>query len=125
MNLLYYTANANGVSERLRKAINSIVPVEQTQVYRSIEGLSRGLLQRPYDMKIAVFLTDSREELLEILAIRDLFHGIRIILVLPDRDGDTVSVGLKLYPRFFTYADGNFEDIAAVMKKMMESLDQG
>ncbi len=52
-------------------------------------------------------------------SMKDLIGDIRIILILPDTEGDTISLGHKLYPRFASYADGNFKDVAAVLEKML------
>jgi hypothetical protein len=123
MALIYYTQNNNGIGERLQKAINAAVPEELTEVYRSLESLSQRLCQLTYKLKIAVLLAASREELLGILSIRDLLDDIRIILILPDREKKTVSEGLRLYPRFFTYVDSNFNDVTGVLEKMMKHMN--
>ena len=123
MALIYYTQNNNGIGERLQKAINAAVPEELTEVYRSLESLSQRLYQLTYKLKIAVLLAASREELLGILSIRDLLDDIRIILILPDREKKTVSEGLRLYPRFFTYVDSNFNDVTGVLEKMMKHMN--
>ena len=69
-------------------------------------------------------LDELEKELLEIHSMRDLFRDIRIVLILPDRSGDTVSMGFKLFPRFVSYADGNFMDVAAVLNKMLEFMHE-
>ncbi len=49
---------------------------------------------------------------------------ISIIYCAPCQDGekDTVTNGHKLYPRFISYADGNFKDVASVLGKMLEEI---
>ncbi|MCJ7779472.1 MAG: hypothetical protein MUQ27_01475, partial [Acidimicrobiia bacterium] len=47
--------------------------------------------------------------------IRDLLDRIRIILILPDRNKDTINKGHTLFPRFLTYVDGNFDWVTAVL----------
>ncbi len=123
MALIYYTQNNNGIGERLQKAINAAVPEELTEVYRSLESLSQRLCQLTYKLKIAVLLAANREELLGILSVRDLFRDIRIILILPDQEKETVSDGLRLSPRFFTYVDSNFKDVTGVLEKMMKHMN--
>jgi len=44
---------------------------------------------------------------------------MRIILILPDEDNETITMGHTLFPRFSTYADSDFKDVAAVLKKMI------
>ena len=53
------------------------------------------------------------------LSLRKLLSDLRLILILPDRDRDTVMSAHALRPRFLTYADGNLDDIAAVLRKML------
>jgi hypothetical protein len=68
-------------------------------------------------------LASSREDLEAILSIVELFYDLRIILILPDRKKETISKGLKLYPRYLSYADGDFSDVAAVLEKMLGHLN--
>ncbi len=124
MALIYYTQNNNGIGERLQKAINAAVPEELTKVYGSLESLSQRLCQLTYNLKIAVLLAANREELLGILSVRDLFRDIPIILILPDQEKETVSDGLRLSPRFFTYVDSNFKDVTGVLEKMMKHMNR-
>jgi len=51
--------------------------------------------------------------------LSDWLWDTRIILILPDRDRETITNGLKLRPRFFTYADEDFGEVAAVLAKML------
>jgi hypothetical protein len=124
MILIYYAENGNGIGERLLKAINATVPEERTEVYRSLERLSQRLRRPTYNLKGAVLLTTNRAELSGIISLRDMFRNVRIILILPDRDKDTISEGLKLHPRFLTDTDSNFKDVVAVLGKMMGDLRQ-
>ena len=68
----------------------------------------------------------SQEELIDIIHIRELFRDIRIVLILPDREESTVAKGHRLYPRFFSYIDSDFKEIAAVLNKMLNhTYDEG
>ena len=119
MNLICYAKPNSCAGKRLQKVISAIVPREQIELFRSIDSLSRRLCVATYNLNVAVLLASSRKDLSEILSIRDLFRDIRIILILPDRDRDTISQGHKLYPRFLSYVDDNFADVAAVLEKML------
>jgi hypothetical protein len=69
-------------------------------------------------------LAVSGEDLQGLFSIRDLFDDIPMILILPDRKRDTISKGQKLYPRFATYMDGNFSDLALVLAKMLKKIER-
>ncbi len=121
MNLILYANGLNGAGERLQNAIESIVPENQTEIYRTTISLYQRLRKPTFGVAVAVLLATTRKELLEIHSMKDLFWDIRIILILPDSEGFTVSMGYKLFPRFISYADGDFMDVAAVLNKMLEN----
>jgi hypothetical protein len=45
---------------------------------------------------------------------------MKVILVLPDRDGETVAIGRRLRPQMVGYNDGDYLDVAAVLTRMSE-----
>lgn len=119
MDMLLYENGVTGTGERLHAVIESLIPKDRMEIHRTVESLVRRLRQPKYDLGIAVLVPASKEDLLEIIAIRDLFDGIRIILILPDSQNDTVSKGHTLYPRFLSRADGDFKEVSAVLEKML------
>ncbi|MBW1741791.1 MAG: hypothetical protein JRJ42_11835 [Deltaproteobacteria bacterium] len=125
MNLLFYKPGTNEAGEQLQRVIEALVPRRKTEIYRTMESLSGRLRQSKYDLAIAVLLAASSEDLMELLSIRDLLDDVRIILVLPDRENDTIRKGHTLRPRFLTYADSNFVDVSAVLSKMLANIFPG
>ena len=83
-------------------------------------SLERGLRQAGGAMTLAVLLTASREELQELLTLRPLMADIPHILILPDRDKETVAMGHVLAPRFLTDIQNDFQEIHDVLSKMLE-----
>ncbi|MCG6535460.1 MAG: hypothetical protein L7F78_12400, partial [Syntrophales bacterium LBB04] len=75
------------------------------------------------DLSIAVICVSSQKEFSSLLAIKDLFKDMRIILILPDRERATVSKGHGLKARFLSYKDSDFSDVAAVLHHMVEKMD--
>ncbi len=119
MNVLFYSKMKDGPGRRLQNVVETQVPVKGTKICRDIESLSCELRQPAHGLSLAIILAASREDLLDILSIGDLLGDLRIILVLPDAEKDTVAKGHKLLPRFLTYADGDFLDVAAVLSRML------
>jgi len=60
-----------------------------------------------------------RNDLTELLPIIDLFRRVRIILLLPDRKPETIKIGYQLEPRFMSFVDRGFEEVRAVLAKMI------
>ena len=118
MKLLFYLNVMNGAGERLQRLIESLVPNEKIEVYHDVESLRLRLHRPKYDLDAAILVAGSGEELAGIVALRDLLRDLRIILILPNRESDTISMGHKVGPRYISYIDGDFKDVAAVLRKM-------
>jgi hypothetical protein len=120
MKVLYYGTTNNGAGKRLQKAIESVVPIEDTEVCRDIEELGRRLRLPTSDLSICVFFARSKAELFDLVLMKGLLLNLRILLILPDGDNETITMGHTLFPRFLTYADSDFKDVEAVLKKMTQ-----
>jgi hypothetical protein len=121
MNLLFYATVAGGVGTKLQGVIEDLVPKEKIEVYRTAEDLSSRLREPTYDLSVAVLLAATKEDLSYLISNKELIWNLRVILVLPDRQDDTVTKGHLLRPRFLTYADGNFSDVSTVLSNMLQS----
>lgn len=108
--------------ENLKRILEPLVSKKQVENYCSIKDLRQRLQQPRKEELVGIFLPSSKEDLSNLLSINYLVRDIRIILVLPDRDDKTISIGHTLRPRFLTYADGDLSDVAAVMDKMMGNI---
>jgi hypothetical protein len=120
--LFLYTNGSSATGKRVQKVVEELVPKDRLEIYQSIEDMSYSLRRPRYSGTIAVLVPADMQALLALLFMGDLFWNVRVILILPDRDHETVSMGFKLYPRFVSYADGNFSDVAAVLEKMIGNL---
>jgi len=67
-----------------------------------------------------VLIAGDRKDLLNILAIQKLFGLSRIIIILPDREDESVKMGYKLQPRFLTYVNGDISEVQAILGKLLE-----
>lgn len=123
MELLLYSTEKNSAGKRMQDIIADLVPEKHIGIHRSIESLSHRLRRFRCDLSLAVIVTKSRKELDDLLSLHDLLQDISLILILPDKEPDTVSKGHKLYPRFISYTDDNFMVVAAVLEKMIKRLE--
>ena len=121
--VILYSMFIEGTGEQLRKMIENVVPNENTEIYSTIDTLGKRLRRPSYNIAIAVLLISSREELRDVLSIRHLFDNIKIVLILPDRNNETIVIGHKLRPRFLSYTDSDFIDVAVVLENMFKTLN--
>lgn len=106
-------------SIKLQRIIEPLVYKKQVESYGSIKELTKRLQRPRKEELVGIFMPSGEEDLSNLLSINHLVRDIRIILVLPDRNEKTISIGHSLRPRFLTYADGDLRDVEAVMNKMM------
>ncbi|MES0447747.1 MAG: hypothetical protein ABUJ92_14530 [Desulfobacterales bacterium] len=121
--VILYSMFIEETGGQLRKMIEDVVPNENTEIYSTIDTLGNRLRQPSYNIAVAVLLISSREELRDVLSIRHLFDNIKIILILPDRKNETIVIGHKLRPRFLSYTDSDFIDVAVVLENMLKILN--
>ena len=122
MGVLFYTASKKGAAKRVEHIIEGLVPQKDIEIYHTSESFSQRLRRFRGDLYLMVVLTTTADELREIFLIRDLLFDIPLILILPDREPDTIAKGHKFRPRFITYADGDFNEFGLVLEKMTQRI---
>ena len=112
----------HGVGESLERIVGNVIPKGSLWICHSLKDFPQTLHRCPWGgCKIAVILATNKQELEEFVSLRELLDGLSIILILPDRRNETISRGHCLYPRFVTYVDSDFKDVAAVLEKMIRN----
>ena len=122
MGLLMYAPPASLAGERLSKTICTQNDPDPWECFGTIETLAERLRRPLGKTMTAVLCPQDQMELEELITMRHLLRDMRIILILPDSKAGTVSNGHALRPRFVSYADSNFKDVAAVMAKITETI---
>ncbi len=120
MKVLYYTSTTSKKGEQLQEAIESVVKPGNTEIYRDFESLCKRLRRQTYVLDVSILFAKNKSELMGFLSIKNLLFDLRIILILPDGEKETITKGHMLFPRFLTYGDNDFEDVAAVLRKMFQ-----
>ena len=123
MKVIFYSKSMGKAGRRFQKMMGDLVPNRNKETYSAIASLAPRLRQHSYNIAAVVLLITSREDLANILRIRHLFQNIKTILILPDREDETIAKGHRLRPRFLSYADSNFIDVAAVLERMLKNVD--
>jgi hypothetical protein len=117
--VLYYSSTPEDPGMGLETRLKDVVPAARVEVYRSIEELTRRL-QRLYDQNtIVVLQAQDRQQLIRMVSLRELFQGVRIILLVPDREEETIVLAHRLRPRFLSTSESDFSDVMSVLQKML------
>jgi len=107
----------DGVGDQIRDAVTRAFPA--TGVINTIGNLvSR--LKNPFLKPVAVVLiAGSSREFFDIQKMKWLLLDICIILILPDRNKETVTAGYVLQPRYMGCLDDDADNITTVLYKIL------
>jgi hypothetical protein len=119
MLLIVYTSPADNSASLLQHEISKM-PFLQAEFIHNHDNLIRSLRSRMVFQSVIVFQAADQNDFLFLESIRNLLFDARLILILPDREKDTIDKGLSLSPRYMTYSNGNYKDVVAVLEKMLK-----
>lgn len=88
------------------------------RVVRQLEDVKALLLYRSEEIRVAVLLAATRQDLLDLKSLWSLLEDKRTILILPDGEAETVAMAHSMRPRFISCGDRDFRDVIAVLEKM-------
>ncbi len=94
---------------------------DQLLVCGSIAQLVETLRRHITQEVLLVLLAETQQCLLALHSQRELLRHYRLILVLPDGDEATFSMGHKFHPRFLTTLDEAPEHLGAVLARMLKN----
>ena len=122
MKLFVFTGSDKQVLNRLLTLVGTVVPENTIEIFTTIDSLSNTLRRFHSGPVLALILTSTPNDLMNILLLKDQLNDVPMILVLPDRKPSTISTGTRLHPRFISYIDSDFQDVVAVLEKMIQKL---
>lgn len=122
MGILIYANRKDALKERLYDDISHVTKSPPI-CFHDHDSFTRALRSSMSNRKVIVFLSFNRDDLQFILSRKKLLSFHRLIMILPDRSIECISMGHSLHPRFQTHRDGDFKEVAAVLEKMLESPD--
>jgi hypothetical protein len=120
MNILFFAENDDkSLNDRLSDFISLRTNFSIMEKVQTIESLRKRLHRLPKGIDIAILLAKDREQLKELVSMKDFLDGISIILILPDQEKETISNATKLYPSFISSLDGDFILVTDVLGNML------
>jgi len=120
MNVFFLSSSKDDTAKRLLRVLEHLLPKKNIKYFRTVNELKENLRKPLPEMALVVILKVNKERLLELLPLKELFENESIILILHKKDDETVALGHRLRPRFVTYSDSDFLDVASVLIKLKE-----
>lgn len=120
MNVLFLSDIKSDTKKRLQRVLEYMFPKKDVKYIKSIRELEENLRASSHKMSLAVILNVNKTKLVTVAHIKELLEDTNLILILNDKDSETIALGHHLRPRFITFADSDFLDVASVLIKMKE-----
>lgn len=121
MDLLFYIPPSSEAENRLHEVVEMAASTAKVAVYQSMRNFIHRLCRPASRPEAAVLLIKGKEDFLQMVSVRSLLIETPLILILPDRKESTTALGFTFYPRFMTYADGNLQEVEAVLEQMLDN----
>ncbi len=118
--LLYAKAGA-APGARLKQLLETHLHGIEMEIYETLENFFRRFAEPIQDPSVAILLFTNREDLVETLPIRDRFQDASLILIVPDREEETIALAHQLRPRFLTDLQNDLTTVTAVVEKMLKT----
>ena len=113
--------NSTYCNEKMWTFIQAQCWYGQVEIYYNLVSFFHRFTSWGCNNTVTVLLVANRRELEAIMRHADLLVDQKIIMVLPDRAKETLSMGHALYPRFIGYLDDDLQEVASVLHKLVNS----
>ncbi len=120
--ILLYRNSREKIGERINSLIRDRFPQLDIIVSDSIQEISSTLCRPLHEISVIILPIASTFELAAFQNLNSVFEKSRVILILPDRDVETLAKAIRIKSSFITYFDNDIKDIASVLEKLMKKL---
>jgi hypothetical protein len=120
MRVLFYAQSGDQAGDRLKQTLDETLPPDIVETQRSLTGMVQRLRNNRADLEVVIMMPANRLELSGIFKILDELGDVRLVLVLPDEEDETIAMAHRLRPRFVTYTNGDYSELRQVLQKMLK-----
>ena len=118
MNIYIYAAGNSDYAEKLLETIDGIPDTGPITLLPDDFPASVFLDYDMHSGDVLILIPARREQLEQLLTIKELLQDFRLILILPDSAEETVTRGHLLMPRFLTFTDNDMAEVHHVLGRM-------
>jgi hypothetical protein len=121
--ILYIHQDTSEKGDNLKRVIEDNfkkVEIESFNTFNAFKSRLKKVSHYNDNENFFILFADSENRLQELVTLIDLLEDRCIILVLSDDKKSTLSMSLKFFPRFITFAKNDYTDLCSVLNKMME-----
>lgn len=120
MKLLVLADSLLPEGRRLREALVPLQGHYPFEFFEHMTELAQGLQKPIWENRVVVALIADRASLLDLVKIRNYFRDIPCVLILPDLEETTLTLGHFLRPRFMTEHGADFHELTMILEKLLQ-----
>ncbi len=124
MQVVLYENGIHDAGKKLWNIIGTQVYKTHTKHFTTLDSFSQELRQPMNGISIAILLAPTKHELLELVSLQDLLDNIQVILVLSDRNADTLSLGRHIRHSYISDVESDLSDVGSVLKQILKKKKQ-
>lgn len=125
MSIIYFCPGKDDSCRKVKRVIEIIVAAEKCEVFHKLKEFENYVRSSLSHQDIIILQASDMKNLRRMTALKELLSDQRIILILPEGKPETIALGHTLRPRFVTYQDSDFLDMAAVLCNMLRPANAG
>lgn len=91
-------------------------------IFQTVADLRKRLFEATHDLVVLILLIDNQACLQDLASLREYLVDIKTIVVLPDDESDTLSLGYTFFPNYITNLNGSLRDFNGVIGRMVEEV---
>lgn len=119
MRVFIYGPTALDTRQDALCALERVTGNGQTEILRDFEALYTKLRHPGNRRAVAILLCATKAELMEVSSIYHLLSGLRVILLLPDGEEETIAIGHRVFPRFLGSLEADLEGVMEVLARLL------
>lgn len=118
MKIYYYAAGQYVPDRHFMRLFEAVKELGEVVVLKKQLSINLHLALSLQHDAVMILYAANKQELDELVAIRGIFYAFRVILVLPDMQGNSIRKGHLLKPSYLTYAKGDITELRDVIRKI-------
>lgn len=120
MKIGVFTSRSTGtVQEKICTALYSVVPDKKVDIINSFQDFSERIRAIPSEYSLLILLAENDNQLSEFIDLKMFFDDTHIIVILNSENSQLISKAHLLRPIFIDYSYSNFNDVKAILEKVI------
>jgi hypothetical protein len=118
MHMLFHYHKENETVKRLKNLLDSHFSGEVISTSDSFFHMDEMVTKNLDTLKIALFYVSHPKEIEHLMILKKKLNGTHLILVMPERNSDSLKLTYKLHPLLTCFDDGDYEEITGLIQRV-------